>query len=139
MTRPARHRAARFAAVALLVLVVGMISGLEFVTTAGADGHPLPSPAPALLTDVAVRGDETVGVQAPRTPAVARADGIATARSAMLVAAALAAGLACAGARRRACRATGNRLPSPPPRAWAGPGGRRAPPLGHVRLTQRTS
>lgn len=132
MTRPARHGLARFAAVALLALVVGMISGPGIIPSAGADVHANSSPAPALLPDDAVHGNETVGVQAPRTPAVARAAGIATARSVMLVVAALAAGLACAGACRWTRWATGDRLPSPRPRAWAGPGGRRAPPLGRA-------
>ena len=64
MTRPARHRAARFVAVAILALAVATIAGPEIVTTGGAD--PQPPSTQALLPDDAVHGTETVGVQPPR-------------------------------------------------------------------------
>jgi hypothetical protein len=129
VTRPARHRAARFVAVASLALAVATISGLETVTTAGADAQPPSTQAAALLPDDAVHGAETVGVQPPRAPAVGRAASLPTVRSVALAVAAVAAGLACVGAWRRSGRPADDRLPARGPLAWAGPGGRRAPPL----------
>ena len=130
MTRPARHRAARFVAVAILALTVATIAGPEIVTTGGAD--PQPPSTQALLPDDAVHGTETVGVQPPRAPAIGRAAGIPTVQSVALVVTAMAAGLACVGACRCSRRRAGDRLPARGPVAWAGPGGRRAPPLARA-------
>jgi hypothetical protein len=132
VTRPARHRAARFVAVAILTLVVATISGPETLTTAGADAQPPSTQAAALLPDDAVHGFETVGVQPPRAPAVGRAASIPTVRSVTLAGAAVAAGLACVGAFRCSGRHADDRLPARGPLAWAGPGGRRAPPLARA-------
>ena len=125
---------ARFVAVAILALAVATISGLEAVTTAGADAPPPSTLAAALLPDDAVHGTETVGVQPPRAPAVGRAASLPTVRCVALAVAAVAAGLACVGACRRSGRPADDRLPARGPLAWAGPGGRRAPPLAR-RLT----
>ena len=132
MTRPARHRAARFVAVAVLALAVATIFGLESVTTAAAATQPPSTHAAAALPDDAVRGIETVGVQPPRAPAIGRAGGIPTVQSVTLAVAALAAGLACVGACRRSDRPANDRLPARGPLPWAGPGGRRAPPVAHA-------
>jgi len=129
VTRPARHRAARFVAVASLALAVATISGLETVTTAGADAQPPSTQAAALLPDDAVQGTEAVGVQPPRTPAVGRAGSVSSVRSVALAVAAVAVGLACVDACRRSGRPADDRLPARGPLAWAGAGGRRAPPL----------
>jgi hypothetical protein len=129
VTRPARHRAARFVAVAILALAVETISGLETVTTAGADAPQPPTQAAALLPDDAVQGTEAVGVQPPRAPAVGRAGSVASVRSVALAVAAVAVGLACVDACRRSGRPADDRLPARGPLAWAGAGGRRAPPL----------
>jgi hypothetical protein len=131
-TRPERHGVARFVAIATLALAVATIVGAKTVTTAGADTQPPPAQTATLLEDDATRGTETVGVQPPRGPAVGRAASVPTVRSLALAVTAVAAGLACVGACRRSRRRAGDRLPAPVPRAWAGPGGRRAPPLERV-------
>lgn len=131
MTRPVRQGAARFVAVAILALAVATISGPEAVTTAGADAQPPSTPAAALLPNDAVHGTETVGVQPPRVPDVGRAS-ISSVRSVALAVVAVAAGLACVAACRRSGRPGGDRLPARGPLAWAGPGGRRAPPLARA-------
>jgi hypothetical protein len=127
---PTRHGAARLVGVAILALAVGMISGLEIVTAAGAGAHrPSTEPAAALLPNDAVHGPETVGVQPPRTPTVGRAVGVTGVRSVTLAVAVFAAGVACLGACPWSCRRADDELPTRGPLAWAGPGGRRAPPL----------
>jgi hypothetical protein len=113
----------------MLALAVATIAGLEAVTTAGADASAQSAQAPELLPDDAVHGTETVGVQPPRAPAVGRAASLPTVRSVALAVAAVAAGLASVGAWRRSGRPADDRLPARGPLAWAGPGGRRAPPL----------
>jgi hypothetical protein len=132
LTRPARHGVVRFVAIATLALAVASILGAETVTTAGADTQAPPALAATLLEDDATRGTETVGVQPPRAPAVGRAASVPTVRSVALAVAAVAAGLASVGACRRSRRRADDRLPARVPRAWAGPGGRRAPPLVRV-------
>jgi hypothetical protein len=134
VTLPARHRAAQFVAVAILALAAATISGPEAVTTAGADAPPPSMQAAALLSNDAVHGTETVGVQPPRIPAVGRAASIPSVRSVTLAVAAVAAGLACVGACRCSSRPADDRLPARGP-AWAGPGGRRAPPTRARGLT----
>jgi hypothetical protein len=129
-TRPARHRVAWFVAAATIALAVGMILGAETVTTAGAATQPPSARAAALLEDDAVHGTEAVSVQPPRAPDVGRAAGLPTVRSLTLSVAALAAGPACVGACRR--RPGDERLLARSPRSWAGPGGRRAPPLARA-------
>jgi hypothetical protein len=59
---------ARFVAVAILALAVATISGVEAVTTGGADAPPPSTLAAALLPDDAVHGTETVGVQPHARP-----------------------------------------------------------------------
>ena len=129
-TRPERHGVARFVAIATLALAVATIVGAKTVTTAGADTQAPPAQTATLLEADATRGTETVGVQPPGGPAVGRAAGVPTVRSLALAVTAVAAGLACVGACRR--RRADDRLPAPVPPAWAGPGGRRAPPLERV-------
>jgi hypothetical protein len=116
----------------MLALAVATIAGLEGVTTAGAEASPPSAQAAALLPDDAVHGTETVGVQPPRTPTVRRTAGILTVRSVTFAVAALAAGLASVGACRRFGRPADDRLPGRGPLPWAGPGGRRAPPLARA-------
>ncbi|HEY6417117.1 MAG TPA: hypothetical protein VIX41_12790 [Acidimicrobiales bacterium] len=123
---------ARFVAITTIALAVASILGAETVTTAGADTQPPPSPAATLLDDNATHGTETVGVQPPRVPVVGRAVSAPTMRSVALAVAAVAAGLACVGASGGSRRRADDRLPACVPRAWAGPGGRRAPPLMRV-------
>jgi hypothetical protein len=82
-----------------------------------------------LLPDDAVQGTEAVGVQPPRAPAVGRAGSVSSVRSVALAVAAVAVGLACVDACRRSGRPADDRLPARGPLAWAGAGGRRAPPL----------
>jgi hypothetical protein len=135
VTRPARHRAVQFVAVAILALAAATISGPEAVTTAGADAPPPSMQAAALLSNDAVHGTETVGVQPPRIPAVGRAASIPSVRSVTLAVAAVAAGLACAGACRCSSWPADDRLPARGPLAWAGAGGRRAPPTRARGLT----
>ena len=132
MTRPTRHRTARFVAVAILALAVTTISGPEAVTTAGADAQPPSTQAAALLPNDAVHGTETVGVQPPRAPDVGRAGSTSSVRSVALAVAAMAAGLACVAACRRSGPPADDQLPARGPLAWAGPGGRRAPPLARA-------
>jgi hypothetical protein len=131
-TRPARHRVARFVAVATLALPVATILGGETVTPAATDTQTPSAPVATWLVDDATHGTETVGVQPPRGPAVGRAASIPTVRSVALAVAAVAASQACVGACRRSRRRADDRLPAPVPRPWAGPGGRRAPPLVSV-------
>jgi hypothetical protein len=131
-TRPARHSVARFVAIATLALAVATIVGAETVTTAGVGTQPPPAQTATLLEDDATRGAETVGVQPPRAPAVGRAASVPMARSVALAVAAVAAGLACVGACRRSRWRADDRLPARVLRTWAGPGGRRAPPLVRV-------
>jgi hypothetical protein len=133
-TRPARHGVARFVAIATIVLAAATILGAETVTTTGADTQPPSADAATLLEDDAVHGAETVGVRPPRAPDIGRAGGVATVRSVTLAVAvaAVAASLACVGACRGFRRPADDRLPARAPRAWAGPGGRRAPPLAHA-------
>ncbi len=116
--------------VAILAVAVVGITGLEIVTTVGADAHrPSTQSAAALLTNDTVHGAQTVGVLPPRTPTVGPGPGVATARAVVLAVVALAAGLACGRACLWSCRRAGDDLPARGPLAWAGPGGRRAPPL----------
>lgn len=129
MNQLARHGAARFVAVAILSLAVTAIAGLEALTAALADTQPASAQAAALLPDDDLHGPETVGAQRPRVPDVGRTNSIRSVRS--LAVAAPAAVLACLGACRRSGRSAEERLPARRPRAWAGPGGRRAPP--HAR------
>lgn len=131
-TRPARHGVARFVAVATLALATATGLGAETVTTAGADTQTLPAQAAALLEDDAVHGTETVGVQPPRAPDIGRAGSVPTVRSVTLAVAAVAVGLVYLAACRRSRLPAADRLPATLPRAWAGPGGRRAPPLVRV-------
>jgi hypothetical protein len=126
LTPPAPHGVARFVTIATFALAVASILGAGTVTTAGADTQP-PPVAATLLGDDAARGTDTVGVQPPRGPAVGRAASVPTVRSVAAVAA-LAAGLAWVGACRHSRRRADDPLPACVPRAWAGPGGRRAPP-----------
>ena len=126
-----RHRAARFVALALLSLAVATIARLEAVSAADADAQPVSAQPVALLADDAVLGTQAVGTQPPRVPDVGRASSIRSVRSVGLPVAALAAVLACVGACRRSGRPADERLPARGPMAWAGPGGRRAPP--HAR------
>jgi hypothetical protein len=137
VTGPTRHRVGRFVAVVMLALAVTTISRLGAVTTAGADAPPASTRAAALLPDDAVPGTETVGVQPPSAPEVGRSGGVPSVRSVVLAVAAVAAGLACVGVFRPSERPADDRLPVRGPLAWAGPGGRRAPPLAHPpdRLT----
>ena len=128
MTPLARYGAARAIAVAILALAVGLITGLEIVTTIGTDASRPSTEAAAALLSNDVHGTEMVGVQAPRTPTVGRSSDVAKARSVMLVVAALAAGVACGGACLWSCRRADDEQPPRGPQAWAGPGGRRAPP-----------
>lgn len=132
MNQLARHGAARFVAVAILSLAVTAIAGLEALTAALADTQPASAQAAALLPDDDLHGPETVGAQPPRVPDVGRTNSIRSVRSVRsLAVAAPAAVLACLGACRRSGRSAEERLPARRPRAWAGPGGRRAPP--HAR------
>jgi hypothetical protein len=130
-TRPARHNLARLVAVVTLALAVATIVGAETLTTAVVDTHTPAAQALTSVGDDAAHVTETVGVQPSRAPAVSRAAGVQTVRSVALAVAAAAAGLACVGACRSRRRAD-DRLPGRVPRAWAGPGGRRAPPLVRV-------
>jgi hypothetical protein len=132
VTRSARRGAARFVAVAILTLAVTTISGPEAVTTAGTDAELPSTQAAALLPNDAVHGTETVGVQPPRAPDVGRAGSVSSVRSVALAVAAVAAGLACVCACHRSGRPADDRLPARGPLAWAGPGGRRAPPLARA-------
>jgi len=132
MIGPARHRTARFVAVAILALAMTTISGPEAVTTAGADAQPPSTQAGALLPNDAVHGAETVGVQPPSAPNVGRAGSISLVRSVALAVVAVAAGLACVAACRRSDPPADDRLPAGGRLAWAGPGGRRAPPLARA-------
>jgi hypothetical protein len=130
VTPLARYGAARAIAVAILALAVGLITGLEIVTTIGTDApRPSTEAAAALLSNDAIHGTETVGVQPPRTPTVGRSSDVAKSRSVVLAVAALAAGVACGGSCLWWCRRADDELPPRGPQAWAGPGGRRAPPL----------
>jgi hypothetical protein len=126
----ARHRAARFVAVAILSLAVATIARLEAVLAADADAQPTSAQPAAVLADT-VHGTQAVGTQPPRVPDVGRASSIRSVRSMALAVAAPAAVLACVGACRRSGRPADDRLPARSPMAWAGPGGRRAPP--HAR------
>ena len=127
MNPPARHRvAARFVAVAVLSLAVMIMARLEPVSAVDADAQPA-----ALLPDDVVHGTQAVGTQPPRVPDVGRAGSIRSMRSMALAVAAPAAVLVCMGACRRSGRPADDLLPAPDPMAWAGPGGRRAPP--HAR------
>jgi hypothetical protein len=128
LIRPARRRVARFVAVATLALAVATLVGAETLTTAGADTQSPSARAATLLQHDAVHGTKEVGVQPPRAPDIGRAGSVPLVRSVML-AAAVAAVLACVGARRSSGRPVNTRLPALSTRAWAGPGGRRAPPL----------
>jgi hypothetical protein len=132
LTRPGRHSVARFVAVATLALAVATIVGAESVTTAVVDTQTPVAQASTLLEDDATLGTATFGFQPPRAPAVSRAASVPTVRSVTLAVAAVAAGLACVGACRGSRRPADDRLPPRVPRAWAGPGGRRAPPLVRV-------
>jgi hypothetical protein len=132
LTRPARHSVARLVAVATLALSVATFVGAETVTTAVVDTSTPAAQASTLLGDDVTHGTETVGVQPSRAPAVSRAASVPTVRSVALAVAAVAAGLACVGACRRSRRRVDDRLPARVPRPWAGPGGRRAPPLVRV-------
>ena len=130
MTPPARYGAARAIAVALLALAVGVITAREVVTTVAADARrPSTEGATALLSNDAVHGGKTVGVQPPRTPTVGRAADVATVRSVVPAVATPAAGLACVGASLWSRRRADDELCRRGPVAWAGPGGRRAPPV----------
>ena len=129
VTRQARHRGAWFVAVATLALAVAMLLAAKTLTTAGADTQPPSAQAATLLEDDAVHRAEAVAVQPPRAPDIGRAGSVPSVRSVMLAAAAVAAVLACVGACRRSRRPANDRLPAPGHRAWAGPGGRRAPPI----------
>jgi hypothetical protein len=129
---PARHHAAaRFVAVAVLSLAVMTMARLEPVSAADAEGQPASAQPVALLSDDVVHGTQAVGTQPPRVPDVGRAGGSRSVRSVALAVAAPAAVLVCMGACRRSGRPADDRLPAPDPMAWAGPGGRRAPP--HAR------
>jgi hypothetical protein len=127
-TRSAPHGVARFVTIVAYALAVASILGAGTVTTAGADTQPPPAPTATLLGDDAARGTETVGVQPPPGPAVGRAASVPTVRSVAPAVAALAAGLAWVGAGRHSRRRADAPLAARVPRAWAGPGGRRAPP-----------
>jgi hypothetical protein len=129
LIRPARRRVARFIAVATLALAVATLVGAETLTTAGAETQSPSGRAATLLQHDAVHGTEAVGVQPPRAPDIGRAGSVPLVRSVMLAAGAVAAVLACVGACRRSGRPVNTRLPALSTRAWAGPGGRRAPPL----------
>ena len=131
LTRPARRSVARLVAVATLALAVATFVGAETVTAAVVDTQ-MPAAQASTFGDAATHGTETVGVQPSRSPAVSRAANVPTVRSAALAAAAMAAGLACVGACRRSRRRVDDRLSACVPRPWAGPGGRRAPPLVRV-------
>jgi hypothetical protein len=134
LTWPAPHGVARFVTIAAFALAVASIFGARTVTTAGAgttagaDTQPPPAPAATLLGDDAAPDTDTVGVQPPRGPAVGRAASVPTVRSVAPAVAALAAGLAWVGACRQSRRRADAPLPACVTRAWAGPGGRRAPP-----------
>jgi hypothetical protein len=132
VTGPTRHRVGRFVAVVMLALAVTTISRLEAVATVGADAPPAPTQVAALLPDDAVPGTETVGVQPPRAPDVGRVGSVPSVRSVVLAVAAVTAGLAGVGVCRPSGRPAGDRLPVRSPLAWAGPGGRRAPPLARA-------
>jgi hypothetical protein len=131
LRRPARHGVARSVAVAALALAVATILGGGAVTAAGADAHTPAARAATLLEDDVVHGNATVGVRPPRAPDIGRAGGVRTVPSVTLAVAAAAAGLACVGACHGSRRPADGRLPAHS-RAWSGPGGRRAPPLGRV-------
>jgi hypothetical protein len=132
VTGPTRHRVGRFVAVVMVALAVTAISRLGAVATVGADAPPASAQAAALLPDDAVPGTETVGVQPPRALDLGRAGGVPSVRSVALVVAAVAAGLAGVGVSRPSGRPAGDRLPVRGHLAWAGPGGRRAPPLARA-------
>ena len=132
LTRPARRSLARLVAAATLAMAVATIVGAETVTTAVVDTQTPAAQASTLFGDVATHGTETVGVQPSHAPAVGRAASVPAVRSLALAVAAVAAGLACVGAYRRSHRRADDRLSARVPRAWAGPGGRRAPPLVRV-------
>ena len=132
MTGPTRHRVGRFVAVVMLALAVMTISRPGAVATGGTDAPPASKQAAALLPDDAVSGTETVGVQPPRPPDVGRVGGVPSVRPVALAVAAMAAGLAGVGVCRSSGRPVGDRLPVRGPLAWAGPGGRRAPPLARA-------
>jgi hypothetical protein len=129
---PARRGAFRFVAVvaAILALAAGMIARPALVTTASAGAHRSSTePAATLQSNDAVPGRDTVGVQPHRRPTVARAPDVAGVRSVMFAVAMLAAGAACVGISLWFCRRADEALVRCDPLAWAGPGGRRAPPL----------
>ncbi|MGH9286920.1 MAG: hypothetical protein ACRD0V_01265 [Acidimicrobiales bacterium] len=118
------------AAVAILALAAGVITGMEILTVAGPEAHRSSSePAAALLWSDDADGPEAVGTQPPRNPAVGRAIDVARVRSVVLAVAVLAAGVARLRAHRRSCLWTGREFVVRGALAWAGPGGRRAPPL----------
>jgi hypothetical protein len=136
VNRPTRDRVGRFVALVMVALAVTTISRLGAVATVGADAPPASAQAAALLPDDALPGTETVGVQPPRAPDLGRAGGVPSVRSVALVVAALAAGLAAGlaglGVFRPSGRPADDRLPVRGHLAWAGPGGRRAPPLARA-------
>jgi hypothetical protein len=132
LTRPERHGVARFVAIPTLALAVATILGAGIVTTAGADTQSPPAPAATLLEDDATHVTEMIGIQPARAAAVGRAASGPVVRSVALAVAAVSAALACVGASRRSRRRADDRLPALAPRAWAGPGGRRAPPLVRI-------
>jgi TRAP-type C4-dicarboxylate transport system permease small subunit len=132
LTRPARRSLTRLVAAAILALAAATIVGAETVTTAVVDAQTPAAQASTLLGGDATHGNETVGVQPAHAPAVSRAASVPAVRSLALTVAAVAAGLACVGAGRRSRRGADDRLSARVPRAWAGPGGRRAPPLVRV-------
>jgi hypothetical protein len=132
VNRPTRDRVCRFVALVMVALAVTTISRLGAVATVGADAPPASAQAAALLPDDAVPGTETVSVQPPRALDLGRAGGVPSVRSVVLAVAALSAGLAALGVLRPSGRPAGDRLPVRGPLAWAGPGGRRAPPLARA-------
>jgi hypothetical protein len=77
----ARHRAARFVAVAILPLAVATIARLEAASAADADLQPASMQPAALLVDDAVHGTQAVGTQPQRVPDVGRASSIRSVRS----------------------------------------------------------
>jgi hypothetical protein len=114
----------------VLALAVGTIARPEIATTAGADPHRSSTePAATLQSNDAVSGRDTVVVQPPRRTTVARAPGVVGMRSVTFAVSAFVVGAACAGICLWFCRRADEALVRCDPLAWAGPGGRRAPPV----------
>jgi hypothetical protein len=129
MQVPTRQDALLRAAVATLALVAGMIAGPQLLAGAGPAAQRSPAArVVALVSTDDAGGTETIGTQPPRSPAIGRAADAGGLRSVVLAVVFLAAGVAFLPTRGRACRGNGEALAARAPVAWAGPGGRRAPP-----------